>query len=216
MPLLKERTLFITVARIDEKLKVNVIPTKAKEGEDEALTTPLSYTGSPEELDAELGKHLSSYVDSHIALSSTLAEAKAEMDAAAKLARQRVKATQQATKTDPATKNEQTAAPTPAAAETTIFSVRRRRLQNQWGRRWEKKGEKLHHDRSKSAVSQLYLQRCKTSGPGSEDDTGRSENHLQPSISRAGNRGRCRARNCGGASAVQLRQGDWDERVARP
>jgi hypothetical protein len=45
MPLLKQRTLLITVARIDEKLKVNVIPAKAKEGEDEALTTPLSYTG---------------------------------------------------------------------------------------------------------------------------------------------------------------------------
>jgi hypothetical protein len=29
MPLLKQRTLLITVARIDEKLKVNVIPAKA-------------------------------------------------------------------------------------------------------------------------------------------------------------------------------------------
>lgn len=51
MPLLKQRTLLITVARIDENLKINVIPTKAKEGEDEALTTLLSYAGSPEELD---------------------------------------------------------------------------------------------------------------------------------------------------------------------
>jgi PRTRC genetic system protein E len=81
MPLLKQRTLLITVARIDEKLKVNVIPAKAKEGEGEALTTPLSYTGSPEELDRELGVHLASYVDSHLALGSTLAEAKGEMDA---------------------------------------------------------------------------------------------------------------------------------------
>jgi len=46
MPLLKQRTLLITVARVDERLKVNVIPVKAKEGEDEALTTPLGYTGS--------------------------------------------------------------------------------------------------------------------------------------------------------------------------
>ncbi len=46
MPMLKERTLLITVARLDEKLKVNVIPAKAKEGEDQALTTPLTYTGS--------------------------------------------------------------------------------------------------------------------------------------------------------------------------
>jgi hypothetical protein len=42
MPLLKQRRLLITVARIDERLKVNVIPAKAKEGEeDEALTTPV-------------------------------------------------------------------------------------------------------------------------------------------------------------------------------
>ena len=82
MPLLKERTLLITVARVDEKVRVNVIPAKVKEGEDQALTTPLSFTGSAEELDSELGRHLASYVDSHLALGSTLAEAKAEMDAA--------------------------------------------------------------------------------------------------------------------------------------
>ena len=77
IPLLKQRTLLITVAWLDEKLKVNVIPAKLRDGEDQALTTPLTYTGSPEELDAELGKHLASYVDSHLALGSTLAEAKA-------------------------------------------------------------------------------------------------------------------------------------------
>ena len=84
MPLLKERTLLITVARVDERVKVNVIPAKVKEGEEHALTTPLSFTGSAEELDSELGRHLVSYVDSHLALGSTLAEAKAEMDAGAK------------------------------------------------------------------------------------------------------------------------------------
>jgi PRTRC genetic system protein E len=120
MPLLKDRTLLITVARLEEKLKVNVIPTKAKEGEEQALTTPLSYTGSPEELDAELGKHLASYVDSHVQLGSTLAEAKSEMDAAAKAARQKVKAAQHAPKADPATaKEEEAAAPAPTAADIT-------------------------------------------------------------------------------------------------
>lgn len=84
VPLLKDRTLLITVAGIDGKLKVNLIPTKAKEGEEQALTTPLSFTGSAEELDAELGSHLASYVESHLELRNTLAEAKAEMDAAAK------------------------------------------------------------------------------------------------------------------------------------
>jgi len=96
MPLLKQRTLLITVARVDDKVKVNVIPAKVKEGEEQVLTTPLSYTGSPEDLDTELGKHLATYVDSHLALGSTLAEAKAEMDAATKAARQKVKTTQQA------------------------------------------------------------------------------------------------------------------------
>jgi PRTRC genetic system protein E len=89
MPLLKERTLLITVARLEEKLKVNVIPAKVREDEDHVLATPLSYTGSPEELDAEFGKQLASYVDSYLTLGSTLAEAKAEMDVAAKATRQR-------------------------------------------------------------------------------------------------------------------------------
>ena len=119
MPLLNQRTLLITVARIDEKVKVNVIPAKAKEGEDEALTTPLSYTGSAEELDTELGQHLASYVDSHLALGSTLAEAKAEMDAAAKAARQKAKTAQQTSKPDPGTKKEESATPVAVPADTT-------------------------------------------------------------------------------------------------
>lgn len=119
VPLLKQRPLLITITRVDEKLKVNVIPAKLKEGEDQALTTPLSFTGSPEELDAELGKQLVSYVDAHLELTSTLNEAKAEMEAAAKAARQKVKASQ-AAKPDPsATKKEEPAVPVTAAAETT-------------------------------------------------------------------------------------------------
>ena len=126
MPLLKERTLLITVARLEEKLKVNVIPTKVKEGEDQALTTPLSFTGSAEELDSELGRHLVSYVDSHLALGNTLAEAKAEMDAAAKAARQKGKTTQQASKADPVvSKSDEPPRPTAPAADTTpsLFSA---------------------------------------------------------------------------------------------
>ena len=127
MPLLKERTLLITVARVDEKVRVNVIPAKVKEGEDHALTTPLSVTGSAEELDAELGRHLASYVDSHLALGSTLAEAKAEMDAAAKAARQKGKTTQQASKADPAVaKKDEAPRPTAPADDTTpsLFAPR--------------------------------------------------------------------------------------------
>jgi len=119
MPLLKQRTLLITVARVDERLKVNLIPVKAKEGEDEALTTPLSYTGSPEELDRELGQHLASYVDSYLALGSTLADAKAEIDAAAKAARQRAKTAQQTSKPDIGTRKEESATPVAARADST-------------------------------------------------------------------------------------------------
>ena len=39
-PLLKDRTLLITFARVDEKLKINVIPSKVTDGENHALTTP--------------------------------------------------------------------------------------------------------------------------------------------------------------------------------
>jgi hypothetical protein len=42
----------------------------------------------PEELDAELGKHLAGYVECHTQLGSTLAQAKAEMEAAAKAAQE--------------------------------------------------------------------------------------------------------------------------------
>jgi PRTRC genetic system protein E len=89
MPLLAGRTVLITVAREDEKtVRVCVIPKKVKEDDHPALTTPLSYTGTPEELDAELGKHLASYVECHTQLGSTLAQAKAEMEAAAKAAQE--------------------------------------------------------------------------------------------------------------------------------
>ena len=92
MPLLAGRTVLITVAKVDDKtLRVNVIPTQAKADENPALTTPLTYTGRPEELDAELGKHLAGYVQTHTQTASTLAEDKATMEAAAKAAQEEAK-----------------------------------------------------------------------------------------------------------------------------
>ena len=92
MPLLAGRTVLITVAKVDDKtLRVNVIPTQAKADENPALSTPLTYTGPPEELDAELGKHLADYVQVHQQTGSTLAEAKATLDAAAKAAQEEAK-----------------------------------------------------------------------------------------------------------------------------
>jgi PRTRC genetic system protein E len=97
MPLLAGRTVLITVAKVDDKtLRVNVIP-HGKADDNPALSTPLTYTGPPEELDAELGKHLAGYVQTHQQTASTLAEAKATMEAAAKAAQdeaKRKKATQ--------------------------------------------------------------------------------------------------------------------------
>jgi PRTRC genetic system protein E len=133
MPLLAGRTVLITVAKVDEKtLRVNVIPTQAKADENPALTTPLTYTGPPEELDAELGKHLAGYVQTHTQTASTLAEAKATLEAAAKAAQEeakRKKATQKPPETGTnATASELTsgsssASPTPAEAAPSYAST---------------------------------------------------------------------------------------------
>jgi PRTRC genetic system protein E len=59
MPLLAARTGLNTVAKVNDKtLRVNVVPALAKADDNPAPTTPFTYTGPPEELDAELGKHL--------------------------------------------------------------------------------------------------------------------------------------------------------------
>ena len=117
MPLLAGRTVLITVAKVDDKtLRVNVIPAQAKADENPVLTTPLTYTGSPEELDAELGKHLASYVQTHQQTANTLAEAKATMEAAAKAAQEeakRKKATVKPPTTTAPASTPPTASPTP-------------------------------------------------------------------------------------------------------
>jgi len=94
----------------------------AKAGENPALTTPLTYTGSPEELDNELGKHLASYTQVHQQTASTLAEAKATMEAAAKAAQEeaRKKAEERRKKAaDKSAENPASPAPTPLAAQPT-------------------------------------------------------------------------------------------------
>ena len=137
MPLLASRTVLITVAKVDDKtLRVNVIP-HGKADDNPALSTALSYTGPPEELDAELGKHLAGYVQTHQQTASTLAEAKATMEAAAKAAQEeakrkaeeRKKATQKppdkgtnATAAEP-TSGYSSAPPTPAEAAPSYAST---------------------------------------------------------------------------------------------
>lgn len=46
-PLLRQRAVLLTLAHLeDEQIRVNVIPQKIKDGENAALTTPLSVTGT--------------------------------------------------------------------------------------------------------------------------------------------------------------------------
>ena len=111
MPLLAQRVVMLTASRINPDLIcVNVIPQRLKSGDEnnEALTTPLSLTGTPRELDEELPKQLVEFVRSHLQLSSTLKSAKDEMEAAAKAAREASRKST-ATESAPAKENPGTA-----------------------------------------------------------------------------------------------------------
>jgi PRTRC genetic system protein E len=86
-PYLRQRAVLLTVTSIEEdQIRVNVIPQKLKDGENAALTTPLTVTGTAEELDRDLPGTLVDFVSAHLQLRNTLDRAKAEMDAAAKTA----------------------------------------------------------------------------------------------------------------------------------
>jgi len=105
MPLLRKRRLLLTISLVEgDMIRATVVPQKATETEDNAITTPLAITGTAEELDRELPGQLVGFVGAHLQLQSTLATAKAEMDAAAKAAREeaRKKAAKPATATTPA------------------------------------------------------------------------------------------------------------------
>ena len=86
-PYLRQRAVLLTVTHIeDDQIRVNVIPQKLKDGENAALTTPLTVTGTADELDNDLPATLVNFVSAHMQLRNTLDRAKAEMDAAAKTA----------------------------------------------------------------------------------------------------------------------------------
>src|SRR5579864_5845748 len=95
MPLLAQRILLLTLSRVsDEQICVNVIPKPLKsdqQDDDAALTTPLSVTGAPKDLDEHLPRQLAEFVETHLGLSSTLRSAKEQMEAAAKAAREAAK-----------------------------------------------------------------------------------------------------------------------------
>lgn len=92
-PYLRQRAVLLTVTRVeDDNIRVNVIPQKLKDGENAALTTPLTVTGTAEELDRDLPATLVDFVASHMQLKNTLDRAKSEMDAAAKAAQAEARA----------------------------------------------------------------------------------------------------------------------------
>ena len=93
MPLIQHRPLTLTVAAINEKqIRVNVIPGKTEkdkaankeigyshskevapipESAITALTTPLSLTGTPDEIDAQLTKTLTEFTALHVELQNS-------------------------------------------------------------------------------------------------------------------------------------------------
>ena len=87
-PLLRQRTVVMILTRLeDDTIRVNVIPRKLNESENDALTTPLSVAGTAEELDAQLPSALVQFVGAHLELKNTLESAKEQMAAAAKAAK---------------------------------------------------------------------------------------------------------------------------------
>jgi PRTRC genetic system protein E len=113
MPLIENRPLTITVAALSEgRIRVNVVPqplakdSKANEKigysqKDKiaqipepaihALTTPLSLTGTPVEIDAELAQQLKAFVDSHLGLQQSVDQAKQQIAEAVKAIEERDK-----------------------------------------------------------------------------------------------------------------------------
>jgi PRTRC genetic system protein E len=123
VPLLRQRSVLLTLTSLeDDQIRVNVIPKKLKEGENSALTTPMSFTGTAAELDEQLPDAIVSFVSSHLELKNTLARAREEMDAAAKAAQEEARSkaksskkpsSESAGKVDPAAEEEQKKEPEP-------------------------------------------------------------------------------------------------------
>ena len=92
-PILRDRAVLLTVTLVDaDQIRVNIVPKKLKDGDNDALTTPLSVTGTAEDLDADLSSTIVSFVGFHLHMKNSLEKAKAEMDAASKAAQSEARA----------------------------------------------------------------------------------------------------------------------------
>jgi PRTRC genetic system protein E len=116
MPLLGQRIVIIALSRVsDDEMRINVVPKPLKSDQQDdgaALTTPLSVTGTPKELDEQLPRQLVEFVETHLGLSSTLKNAKEQIEAAAKAAREAAKKS-----TSSKSHSESSKSATPSAAQ---------------------------------------------------------------------------------------------------
>ena len=109
VPILHNRAVVLTVTALDDdQIRVNVVPKKVKDGDHDALTTPLSVTGTAEELDAQLASTLVGFVASYLQMKSALEKAKSEMDAATKAAQAEARSKTKTQVTRPPAKAEAT------------------------------------------------------------------------------------------------------------
>jgi PRTRC genetic system protein E len=93
VPILRSRAVLMTATALDDdQIRVNVVPKKMKDDDHDALTTPLSITGTAEELDTQLAATLVGFVASHLQMKNALEKAKADMDAATKTAQAEARA----------------------------------------------------------------------------------------------------------------------------
>jgi PRTRC genetic system protein E len=113
VPILRNRAVLMTATALDDdQIRVNVVPKKMKDGDHDALTTPLSVTGTAEELDTQLAATLVGFVASHLQMKNALEKAKADMDVATKAAQAEARAKAKT----PASKTPVKVEPIPAAA----------------------------------------------------------------------------------------------------
>jgi PRTRC genetic system protein E len=87
LPILRNRPLMLTLALVgDNAIRVNVIPKRTKDSDsgDDALTTPLTVTGAPDELDREFAGQLVGFTEAFVKLGSNLAEVETAHAAAVK------------------------------------------------------------------------------------------------------------------------------------
>ena len=114
-PLLRQRAVLLTVTHLEEdQIRVNVLPKQVGTGDNTALTTPFSVTGTADELDEQLPQAFVQFVGKHLDLKNTLESAKAEMDAAAKLAKEEAKSKTKAAAKKPETPAAKPEPPKPA------------------------------------------------------------------------------------------------------